>query len=228
MSDFSQTSPNTASGKALDDFHERLIQLIAVLNISQNEFARRIGSTSAFISNLTTGKSKPGLEFLQKIAETFEVSLDWLVLGKGTTYGDQYIDPEWFHTVLLRVVLAEQAAHSDQEALALVAELLGETQVSKNNSPARQQLLNLLAASTEHSLLLSTLYNRYLPMTDATLRSKEVLRAAMQQLLPNSSDPLALLVNQDKSNKPKKSKKQAQQVQIGNGNRAAGRDYNER
>ena len=207
-------------------FCERFGQLIAVLNISQNEFARQLGSTSAFISNMARGKSKPGLDFLHKIAETFDVSLDWLVLGKGTLRGDQYIDPEWLHTALLRVVLAQLAASGNVEARALGEELLGAATVHPTTTPARKALLDELASKTSHGPLLATLYNRYLPVADVNQRSKEMLRAALQQLQPSSSDPLAALLTQVKptTNPPGATT----QIQIGNNLRNAGRDFNER
>ncbi|XZG69050.1 helix-turn-helix domain-containing protein [Chitinibacteraceae bacterium HSL-7] len=207
-------------------FCERFGLLIAALNISQNEFARQLGSTSAFVSNMARGKSKPGLEFLQKIAETFGVSLDWLVLGKGTLHGDQYLDPEWLHTALLRVALAQLAATGNTEARALAEELLGTTPASPVTTPARQALLDELATKTSHGPLLATLYNRYLPVADVNQRSKEILRAALQQLQPSSSDPLAALLTQTKPTTPPPAT--TTQILIGVDQRNAGRDYNKR
>ncbi len=226
MSDSSLGQPHAASNEGDTGFCERFGQLVAVLNISQNEFARQLGSTSAFISNLARGKSKPGLEFLQKIAETFGVSLDWLVLGKGTLRGDQYLDPEWHHAVQLRVTLANLVASGDQEARMLASELLGETFISNQTSPARQGLLDQLAKSAEHSSLVCMLYNRYVPIGDTLQRSKDVLRAAIQQLQASGNDPLAAMVNQSKQ--ASQSTPPAQQTQVGACNRQAGRDYHER
>lgn len=92
---------------------------------------------------MARGKSKPGLDFLQKIAETFDVSLDWLVLGKGTRRGEAFLDPDGHHAVLLRVTLAQLVAAGEPEARSLANELLGSGSVSSSISPARQALLAL-------------------------------------------------------------------------------------
>ena len=229
MSDSSATSVPSASGSDdQDGFNIRFAQLLAALNISQNEFARQIGSTSAFISNMARGKSRPGLDFLAKISTTFGVSLDWLVLGKGTLKGEQFIDPEWLHTVTLRVELAKLAAAGNQEAKALVAELLGERAPVITVTPARQALLDMLASTTAHGPLLVSLYNRFLGQGDPSSRAHEVLRSAVQQLQANSTDPLAALINQSKQEPASNTKPSITQTSFGGKNRFAGGDFNER
>ena len=208
-----------------EGFTERLGQLMATLNLSQNEFARQIGSTSAFVSNMARGKSKPGLEFLRKIADTFHVSLDWLVLGIGSPRGERNIDPEWHHAVLLRVALAQLAAAGNAEAQALATELMSDTPMGRI-TPSRQDLLDELAAKTGHGPLLVSLYNRFMQMPDVHQRSKEALRAALQELRPNAKDPLAALLNQSQS--VSSTPTAGTQIQIGNQSRMAGRDFTER
>jgi len=46
------------------------------------ELAEILGITPATISGWKTSKSKPSVDNLMTIAEKFEVSLDWLLLGK--------------------------------------------------------------------------------------------------------------------------------------------------
>lgn len=235
MSNSSLTSSGAASAEHDDGFCQRFGQLLAALNISQNEFARRLGSTSAFVSNMARGKSKPGLDFLQKIATTFGVSLDWLVLGQGTLRGDAFIDAEWHHAVLLRVALARLAAAGNGEARALAAELLGDAPANPITTQERQALFDELARQTEHGPLLATLYNRFLPESDPTRRNDAALRAALQQLQAGGGDPLAALLQQAQQAQQSQQTQQPQnsdasaavQVQIGVGNRAAGRDYHE-
>lgn len=229
MSDFTPPTPENASTASAVGFCLRFGQLLDVLNISQNEFARQLGSTSAFVSNLATGKSKPGLEFLQKIAETFDVSLDWLVLGKGTLRGKPFLDPDGHHVVLLRVTLAQLAAAGDTEARRLANELLGNGDISKSASPARQALLDELAKRTQHGPLIAMLYNHYISIPDADERGNEVLRMALQQFQPSNKDPLASMVQ---SVKPSPSASAATtvgpQIQFGTSPRMSGRDYYEK
>lgn len=226
MSDSSATDGLGASGvDPQDGFCARFGQLLAVLNISQNEFARQMGSTSAFISNLARGKSRPGLDFLAKISTTFGVSLDWLVLGKGTLRGDPFIDLEWLHTVALRVELAQLASGGNQEAKTLILELLGEHSPTLTVTPARQVLLDMLAATTSRAPLVASLYNRYLGQRNPVERARDVLRAAVQQLQANSSDPLAALINQSKQ--APDAGGSVVQTAIGGSNKFAGGDFHE-
>jgi len=228
MSDSSATSVPSASGSdEQDGFNVRFAQLLASLNISQNEFARQIGSTSAFVSNMARGKSRPGLDFLAKISTVFGVSLDWLVLGKGTLKGEQFIDPEWLHTVTLRVELAKLAAAGNQEAKALVAEQLGERTPTITVTPARQALLDLLASTTAHGPLLVSLYNRFLGQGEPSHRARAVLRTAVQQLQANSTDPLAALINQSKQEPAQGTKPSVIQTVFGALNKFSAGDYNE-
>ncbi|HSD38668.1 MAG TPA: helix-turn-helix transcriptional regulator [Rhodocyclaceae bacterium] len=226
MSDSSAADGLEASGvDQQDGFCARFGQLLVALNISQNEFARQLGSTSAFISNLARGKSRPGLDFLAKISTTFGVSLDWLVLGVGTLRGDQFIDPEWLHTVALRVELARLTAAGNPEAKALVGELLGERPPVLTVTPVRQALLDLLASATSHGSLVTALYNRYVSQRDPAERARDVLRAAVQQLQANSADPLAALINQSKQAPDTASS--VAQTAFGGSNKFAGGDFHE-
>ena len=54
--------------------------------ISQNDFARRIGVTPGFISNVETGRSGLSEEKILAAVESFHVSEEWLRTGKGDMY----------------------------------------------------------------------------------------------------------------------------------------------
>lgn len=188
------TPANRSSQINGSDFSARLSQLIDLLNVSQNEFARKIGSTSAFVSNLATGKSKPGFDFLQTIALTFDISLDWLILGKGTPHRNEYIDPAWFQTVFLRLALIEIAATGNEEARMLSEELLSDSPLN-STTPARQSLLGELATRTSNSRFLAYLYNQWLQIPDMELRTKYVHKEILQHINIQRIDPLISMVN---------------------------------
>lgn len=238
MSDSNSSEPVNASTASAGGFSLRFGQLLDALNISQNEFARQLGSTSAFVSNMATGKSKPGLDYLQKIAETFDVSLDWLVLGKGTLRGKAFLDPDGHHFVFLRLTLAQLAAAGDTEARRLVNELLGDGDISKSVSPARQALLDELVKRTQHGPILAMLYNHYISIPDADQHGEEVLRMALQQFHPSRTDPLANLLQAAKPSPAASAASAAppappaaptrSQIQVGISPRMAGRDYYEK
>ena len=60
-------------------FSVRLKELRLQHGFSQEELANRIGINQSSYSDWETGKCKPNYEGLEKIADFFGVSLDWLV-----------------------------------------------------------------------------------------------------------------------------------------------------
>ena len=67
----------------------RLQQFLSAENISQAQFADRIGVARASVSHILSGRNKPGFDFIERMARCFPtLSLDWLVGGKGRMYKD--------------------------------------------------------------------------------------------------------------------------------------------
>ncbi|MEA1785374.1 helix-turn-helix transcriptional regulator [Arenibacter sp. GZD96] len=67
-----------------DAIVQRLTQLQEFYGLSAAAFADKIQVQRSSISHLLTGRNKPSLEFILKIIAAFpEVTLDWLLLGKG-------------------------------------------------------------------------------------------------------------------------------------------------
>jgi transcriptional regulator with XRE-family HTH domain len=53
------------------------------LQLTPSEFADRIGVQRSSISHVLSGRNKPGLDFLEKILNTFpEIDAAWLITGK--------------------------------------------------------------------------------------------------------------------------------------------------
>ncbi|WP_198363196.1 helix-turn-helix domain-containing protein [Thauera sinica] len=71
----------------LDGLGARLSLAILHLAISQSEFARQVGASPGFISDVVRGVKRPGAEFLFGIKQTFGISTDWLLSGDGTMLG---------------------------------------------------------------------------------------------------------------------------------------------
>ncbi len=68
---------------------ERILQLLAAENISQTEFAQRIGVSGSNVTHIISGRNNPSYEFILRVASHFPaVNLDWLLLGKGKMYRD--------------------------------------------------------------------------------------------------------------------------------------------
>lgn len=62
-------------------WNERIRQLRQQSNLSQKEFAERLGIAAVTLNRIENGHRHPDIHLLEKIAEHFHVSLDWLVLG---------------------------------------------------------------------------------------------------------------------------------------------------
>jgi len=153
------------------DFAERFNQMLTMLGISQNEFARRIGASSEFISNVANGNSKPGIEFLRKIAEVFNINLDWLVLNKTSQSGMPYIDFDTYAKTLMLVKLASLIEEKNPAAAIFAGAVLGYEGVDDffgrkdpspdtSTTPAQiHMLLNALTVASERGRDVAVFYN---------------------------------------------------------------------
>ena len=67
----------------------RLQRFLEAENISQAEFAQRIGITRSTVTHLLSGRNKPGYEVLVSIIQHFPtLNLEWLLDGRGKMYKD--------------------------------------------------------------------------------------------------------------------------------------------
>ena len=66
---------------------ERFKQLLEEKNLTATRFAAMIKVNASAMSHILNGRSKPGFDVLDKIAQAFpEVNLNWLISGKGSIY----------------------------------------------------------------------------------------------------------------------------------------------
>lgn len=75
----------------MNDFSKRLKELRAKKGISQEDMAKSIGVHVTHLSRYERGLSVPSLEVAEKIANTFNVSIDLLVYGNQDTVAQQSI-----------------------------------------------------------------------------------------------------------------------------------------
>lgn len=67
--------------KYMGDFSilaNRIKELRNKLNLTQKEFSKKVGCTAATLSAYENGSKSPSLEIIKGIAETCDVSIDWL------------------------------------------------------------------------------------------------------------------------------------------------------
>ena len=60
-------------------FVERLKYLMAIEHLTQGELARRIGISQSAVCNWLDGKKEPSIERLWKLADYFDVTVDYLI-----------------------------------------------------------------------------------------------------------------------------------------------------
>ncbi len=70
--------------------NRRLQQFLSAENITQSQFADKIGVAKASVSHILSGRNKPGFEFIESMANCYpNLNLEWLISGKGRMYKGQ-------------------------------------------------------------------------------------------------------------------------------------------
>ena len=62
---------------------ERVKTIRKRYGLTQTEFAQRMAFSRSQVGVVEKGRSNPSMEFLQKVAEVYEVNYDWLMTGVG-------------------------------------------------------------------------------------------------------------------------------------------------
>lgn len=74
----------------MEEVGQRINQLITYLGLSNSEFADQINLPRPILSHILSGRNKPSLLVVQKIAKTYdEININWLLLGKGEINSQQ-------------------------------------------------------------------------------------------------------------------------------------------
>jgi len=78
------TKPTKSRTKARIDLHAigRRIRELRGFDMTQADFARRIGVTQGYLSALENGEKEPGSAVLLAIRQEFGKSVDWLLTGE--------------------------------------------------------------------------------------------------------------------------------------------------
>lgn len=70
----------------LVEYGERVKKIRRELAISQKDFAAKLNIAASFLSEIESGKTKPGYNFLVKLAAEFDVNPSWILLGTGSMF----------------------------------------------------------------------------------------------------------------------------------------------
>ncbi len=64
----------------------RIKQIRKALNIKQKDFAEKLNISGPSLSEIETGKYKPGFDFLEKITKEFNANLYYIILDEGEMF----------------------------------------------------------------------------------------------------------------------------------------------
>lgn len=65
---------------------DRITMLRELLQMSQTEFARKIGISQGALSQIESGRSRLSMETLKNLSSEFNVNCNWIVNGKGDIF----------------------------------------------------------------------------------------------------------------------------------------------
>ncbi|CAM3550207.1 helix-turn-helix transcriptional regulator [Flavobacterium gelidilacus] len=75
----------------IEDFIKRLETVLEYYSLTASSFADKISVQRSSMSHLLSGRNKPSLDFIMKLAEEFpEVTLEWILNGKGSFPKDDF------------------------------------------------------------------------------------------------------------------------------------------
>lgn len=211
---------STLGKESLDGLGARLALAILHLGISQSEFARRLGSSPGFVSDVVRGVKKPGAEFLFGVKQVLGISADWLLTGTGTMHGGGGINLDLLRTIRLQVAVAKAAiALGDPTAKALLLLIRDGRLAEASNEPELRAYLDRLCPEDSDRVLADELYNGHLWTDDPATQQRNLLSAAVAHF--EARKPLDKLAALSRAQEPRI------QINISPNQRIAGRDYRE-
>lgn len=207
----------------IHDLGSRLNLAIVRNGQKQADFARAIGASPTFVSDVVRGQKKPGSEFLVAIKRAAKISIDWLLTGDGTISGQTPIDLEQMRSVRLRVSLAELACLENDRMAQGILDLIEQDRLSDIiDEPSIQSFLNSALDRPVPIDLILSLYNSQVWNEDKASAGKSVIQNALSYFKAKKPVDFSALLHQEKV------ESKNSQVNIGSGNRIAGRDYHEK
>ena len=151
---------------------ERIKKVRKALDLTQQEFAGRIGTTANVLTNYETGRRNPSASAFNNICKTFNINETWLRMGDGEMFLQQ-AEEDQIAAAVERLITGESLEFKKRLVLALsslkdehwllleqkLKEIVGEssgeeqmeTEVDKEVERYRQQLLSEKEPDTQAS-----------------------------------------------------------------------------
>lgn len=207
----------------LEGFATRVGQAITHTGLNQSEFARQLGISAGFVSDVVRGQKKPGAEFLHAVRATFGISVDWLLTGEGNIIGGSGIDLDLLRTIRLQIAVARSAViDANPTAQALLLLIRDGRLQEAAATPDIKAFLDQIAPADSDAELALELYNGQLWTHDPGAQRRNLLAAAMAHFEARKPiDKVAALAQGGGS-------ATTLQINTGSFNKIAGRDFHER
>jgi len=207
----------------LEGLPSRISFAVSRSGLNQTEFARKLGISPGFMSDVLRGHKKPGADFFYAMSNVFSVSADWLLTGKGTINGASGIDMAFMKAIELHIALAKSAVFDNNSTAKLLLHMAKDGSLGdiEDNPEFSEFFRQISLSSPEHELALD-IYNSQLWTADPDAQIKNSLAAALSW--SQSRKPLnphtALGIPESGIN--------VSQVINHSGNKVAGRDFYEK
>lgn len=200
----------------------RIHQVLAHAGLSQTDLAKQLGLSTGFMSEITRGVKRPGPDFFMGVRRLLGVSIDWLMTGEGTMTGGAGIRQELLLAIRLQIAVAKAAINEGDPVAKALLILIREGQLGAAGSDkAFSSLLERIAPDDSDLDLAVELYNGHLWTTDPIAQRRNLLAAAVAHFEARKPiDKLAAVTGS-----PSASSRPRVQVNVGKGQRVAGRDY---
>lgn len=164
----------------LDGFAARVAQAITHTGLNQSEFARRLGSSPGFVSDVVRGVKKPGAAFLYAARTIFGISIDWLLTGEGVITGNSGIDLDLLRTIRLQIAVARSAVVDGNQTAQNVLLLIRDGRLQEADAePAIHAFLDQIAPTDLDADLVMELYNGQLWTNAPGTQRRNSLAAAI-------------------------------------------------
>lgn len=203
----------------------RINQVLNHAGLSQTDLAKQLGLSTGFMSEIARGVKRPGPDFFMGVRRLLGVSIDWLMTGEGAMTGGSGIRQDLFLAIRLQIGVAKAAINdSDPVAKALLL-LIREGQLGAAGADKEfSSLLERVVPADPDLDLAVELYNGHLWTTDPVAQRRNLLAAAVAHF--EARKPMDKLAAVTGAAGPNQSSRV--QVNVGKGQRVAGRDYVER
>ncbi|MCX6584874.1 MAG: helix-turn-helix domain-containing protein [Candidatus Aminicenantes bacterium] len=98
MTDIKSIEPGSQAGSDTTlDFGNRLKIARGQLHLSQRDFAAQLDIAGSYLSEIESGKTRPGFEFFYKTSKLFKINPVYLLHGEGGVFLDT--ERQWYHDI---------------------------------------------------------------------------------------------------------------------------------